>query len=621
MTAAVRDEVDVHATPSARAPAGPWARALGRGLALLVVGALAKVILAGMRLADGAAAGLGTPWALPAMLAPEVWAAAAFTLVDAAILALATWLKRPGLEALSWGLYALAAIYIAGNLPIARQFSTPMTFAFFEAAGGALGDSIAGQATATNLLGPALVLAAAIALARRPPRPHRRVLAAIALALALVVALGPIGRDRSDTLGLHRSPILTIAATTWTRAFPPPTPAAVADFDLEDEGDALDLTHLRGSARGFNVIWVILESTGARYLRPYGADLDATPQLSRLAADAIVFERAYTTYPESIKSLLAVLCARPPAPHRAAARFAAAALPCPAIAAELGARGYRSGLFHSGRFVYLGMQAMIDDRGFDVAVDAETIGGRFASSFGTDDRSTVRRLLEWIDEGPAARPFFALYMPIAGHHPYRTPGDAPRPFPATSEFEHYRNDLFVGDAALGELIAGIDARGLAPRTLWVVMGDHGEAFRQHEGNVAHSLFLYEENVHIPLIVRIPGATRGLRAPQIASTIDVGPTIFELLGLPAPAAWRGRSLLEPAAGAARFFGDHHSDLLGLRHGDWKFILDRETGRRWLFDLADDPGETIDRGAMETARADRYEASLRAWAAELARGLDR
>src|SRR5690606_36525157 len=92
------------ATPE-RPPAGPWARAVGRGLALLLIGALAKAILALTRLADGGGAGLMTPWAIPAMLAPEVWAAAAVALVDLSILSLATWRKRPGLEALSWWTY------------------------------------------------------------------------------------------------------------------------------------------------------------------------------------------------------------------------------------------------------------------------------------------------------------------------------------------------------------------------------------------------------------------------------------------------------------------------------------------------------------------------------------
>jgi lipoteichoic acid synthase len=361
-------------------------------------------------------------------------------------------------------------------------------------------------------------------------------------------------------------------------------------------------------------VWVILESTGARHLAAYGADPDPTPNLSRLTATALVFERMSTSDPESVKSLVPILCGQYPAVHTSGADYAAERLPCASLAATLGAAGYRTGLLHSGRFVYLGMRAVVEGRGFDELADAASIGGPHAVSFGTDDRSTARRVLEFVDAA-GGRPFFALYMPVAGHHPYHAPGGGTRPFPARSEAEHHRNDLHVGDEALGELIAGISARGLMDRTLWIVMGDHGEAFFEHPGNFAHSLFVYEENVHIPVLIAVPGALRQqLRVPQVGGTIDLGPTLLELLGLPVPEAWAGRSLLRGEPGAARFFTDPSSVLLGLRQGDWKCIV--EDGAARLFDLAADPGETVDVAAREPERAARCVRHLEAWSAEQA-----
>jgi arylsulfatase A-like enzyme len=208
---------------------------------------------------------------------------------------------------------------------------------------------------------------------------------------------------------------------------------------------------------------------------------------------------------------------------------------------------------------------------------------------------------------------FAVYMPIAGHHPYRSPGNGTRPFAARSEAEHHRNDLFVGDEALGELIDGVQARGMLEKTVWIVMGDHGEAFHEHPGNFAHSLFVYEENVHIPVLVVVPGALRqALRVPQVGGTIDLGPTLLELLGL--PVIGRGRSLLRGEPGVARFFTDHSQLLLGLRQDRWKCIVEPEAGRVRLFDLAEDPGETVDVAAAQPERAQRCRASMLAWSAE-------
>ena len=591
---------------------GPGA-ALRRALCLLLVGLAAKLALVLLRAWDGAAAGLLTPWGPPTLAYQEVWAALGLLALDGPLMALGTWLKRHvWTDRLGWTLYAAAAGYVALNVPIARQFATPLTYAFLEAAGGALRDSIAAYATAGNLLAFAAVLAVA-RLAPRwigPGRPRW----GWGLAIAAVLVLGPIGARRSETLGLHRSALVTLAATTWARVAPAPAAGADADLGaaaLPAEGPAQDLSHLAGAARGYNVVWVILESTGARHLRSYGAEVDATPRLTALARRGLVFERVYTGYPESIKSLLPLLCGESPAAHTSASAYAAGASPCTPIAARLAAAGYRTGLFHSGRFVYLGMQALVEGRGFEVLADAAVIGGPHAASFGTADVATARRVLEFIDAG--AGPFFALYMPIAGHHPYRTPGTGSRPFAARTDAEHHRNDLYAGDEALGELIDGVAARGLMDRTLWLIMGDHGEAFFEHPGNFAHSLFVYEENVHIPVIAVVPGALqRELRAPQIGGTIDLGPTLLALLGLP-DAAGQGRSLLRGEPGVARFFTDHSSLLLGLRHDRWKCIVEPEAGRVRLFDLAADPGELRDVAAQEPARAELYRRHLAGWMA--------
>lgn len=593
--------------------AAPWsAGAVRRACCLVAVGGAAKLVLVVLRAADGALAGLVTAWAPALLLYQEVWAGLAVLAVDAGLAAAGRRLHRPVLaDRLGWGLYAAAALYVAVNVPIARQFATPLTYAFLEAAGGALSDSVAAYATASNVLGFAAVLAVAAGVPRRIRGARRRVWASAA---AVVLVLGPIGARRSDTLGLHRGALATLATTTWARW----RPTAVEGFaatDLPAEGPALDLSHLRGAARGYNVIWVILESTGARHLPSYGAAVDATPNVSRLARGGLVFERMYTSYPESIKSLVPIFCSQYPAVHTAAGDYAAGEQACAPLATALKAAGYRTGLFHSGRFRYLGMAAMVADRGFDELADAADIGGPYAVSFGTDDRSTARRVLQFIDAGPG--PFAALYMPIAGHHPYRSPGQGERPFAARTEAEHHRNDMHVGDQALGELIAGVESRGLMDRTVWLVMGDHGEAFFEHPGNFAHSLYVFEENVHIPVIVALPGALAGaLRVPQVGGTIDLGPTLLDLLGLAAPGEWAGRSLLHGEPGVARFFTDHSSVLLGLRQDRWKCIVEPDAGRLRLFDVAADPGETVDVSADEPVRAERYRLHLETWSKEQA-----
>jgi arylsulfatase A-like enzyme len=258
------------------------------------------------------------------------------------------------------------------------------------------------------------------------------------------------------------------------------------------------------------------------------------------------------------------------------------------------------------------MQGILEQRGFSELHDAESIGGAYASSFGTDDASTAARVLDFVDGVPKGQPFFAVYSPIAGHHPYRTPGPRQEPFAGVTEFDHYRNDLFTGDLALGRIVDGLRDRGLFERTLFVVVGDHGEAFAQHPGNFAHTLYLYEENVRVPFIVAAPGLfPQTVRAPQIVSLVDLAPTTLALLGLSAPISYQGRSGLDPIAGMAVFFTEHDLLKVGLRHGRFKLIHEQEHARLRLYDLAADPGERHDLAAAEPSRAELYRSWLLRW----------
>jgi arylsulfatase A-like enzyme len=368
------------------------------------------------------------------------------------------------------------------------------------------------------------------------------------------------------------------------------------------------LSRLRGAMTGRNVVVIILESTGAGRLGLYGGAPDPAPNLTALAKDAVVFERAYAVYPESVKGLFSVLCSRYPAFDTAPEAYAE--VPCVSFAQTLGAAGYRTALFHSGRFMYLGMRSVIDRRGFEVMEDAGDIGGHIDSSFGIDDESTVRRMLRWIDSVDG--PFLVTYLPTAGHNPYVT--SRPGPFTPSSDFWRYMNALHEGDAALGTLVDGLRARHLEERTLFVVFGDHGEAFGEHPGNFAHTLFIHEENVRVPYVIAAPGAIRGqTRVSRVASLVDTAPTLLDLLGLPAEAVHQGTSLLRAEPRMALFYTDYSLGWLGLADACWKYLHEIDSGRSRLFDVCADPGETRDRAGDEPERVSVYRERVVGWAA--------
>ena len=516
-----------------------------------------------------------------------------------------------------YGLYAAAAAYVVVNVPVTRVLATPMTGPMWRAARGPLADSMRRHATLDMLLACGVTTAVALAApfaARRLHRPARRLILAI---LVLASALGPLATSRLDTGGFERN--------AWTALIELVLPSAAAapsnaywtrrGFDRSREDD---LTSLAGAAAGRHIIFVSLESAGAQYLGLYGAQPDVMPSLSRLAQHAIVFERAYAAYPESIKGLYSILCSAWPAAGSDVSSYGGRR--CPSLAERLAQRGYRTALFHSGRFGYLGMEAVVRGRGYETLADAGDIGGHRQSSFGVDEASTVAAMLRWIESLPAGSRFFLTYLPIAGHHPYETP--EPGPYEGVDDRSRYLNALRYADQSLELLMRGLDARGLTRNLLWIVAGDHGEAFGQHVGNYGHTFYIYEENVHVPLVIAAPGLIPAeTRRKQVVSLIDIAPTVFDLAvrgETPAAGdrfapALEGQTMSDGRSRMAFFAADYSRRMIGLRDGRFKAILTLDSGRMMLFDLDADPGEQTDIAADHAGRAVWYEHNLRNWAA--------
>ena len=567
-----------------------------RALSLLVVFLFAKAAILWGRTIDW------SWWAVIAYIWQDVLVALLFGATAWVVTATRARSRLPSV------LYWTLAVYAAVNVPVGIVLSTPLTSRMLRATSGTLADSILTYATPRNVVLVLLTLVTAAGLRRMSPAPPLTMRVAACGAVA-IVALGPTASARVDTQGLHRNPVIALATSAL------PLVDAEAPFDSSvwtlppfERPGTDDLSHLRGIASGRNVVLVSLESTSAQYLRLYGGAHDLTPNLDRLAASAVVFDHAYAVYPESIKGLFSLLCSTAPAFDTAPEIYEHA--PCRSIASVLAGAGYRTALFHSGRFGYLGMESIIRGRGFDTLQDAGDIGGNRESSFGVDEPATVASMLSWVDGLPRNQPFFLTYLPIAGHHPYETP--EPGPFPSPDEIGRYRNALHYGDQSLGALIEGIRARGLEHNTVWVILGDHGEALGQHEGNYGHTFFLYEENVRVPFLVAVPGAIdRQRRSGTTVSLVDAAPTILDLLGKPVATEHQGQSALGGGPRMALFFTDYSLGLVGLRDGRWKFVHELGSRRSKLFDLADDPGEARDLSHVHATRAATYERMLRGW----------
>ncbi|MEZ6015313.1 MAG: sulfatase [Planctomycetota bacterium] len=178
----------------------------------------------------------------------------------------------------------------------------------------------------------------------------------------------------------------------------------------------------------------------------------------------------------------------------------------------------------------------------------------------------------------------------------------------------YDGEVAYLDAEVGRLLAGLTARGLDDDTVVVFTADHGEEFLEH-GSFEHGHSLFEELLHVPLMIRAPGLAPTVVEDRVR-LVDVAPTICELLDLPAPDAFVGESLLPLARGAehgARPVFAHgnfwRAPLSSWTAGEWKLIVEA-SGAAHLYHLAADPREQTDLAAAEPARVAALRASLKA-----------
>ena len=517
-----------------------------------------------------------------------------------------------------WLLFGVAVTYTALNLAVIRVLSSPLTLQMLKAARGALSDSIV-HYLRFDVLAPVIGLvagAALLAFALRNVTLTRRACVGLSCAgLAWVIA-GPYATSKVDIRGMERNSIMALVSSTLPRIRAAESTDQGRNWRQSPTGlerDVEDLSWLRGIARNRNIILVMLESAGAEYLHSYGSQKNPMPFLDGLSKNAVVFENAYAVYPESIKTLYSVLASQYPALDVSPDVLARSQRRDSWLAYGLKQAGYTSGLFHSGRFMYLGMDSIVSHSGFDVIEDAGAIGGNRESSFGVEESATINRMLGWVESLTPGQRFFLTYLPIAGHHPYDTPQSGP--FPETEERDRYLNALFYADSSLKALIQGLESRGRLKDSVLIIAGDHGEAFGKHEGNFGHSLFINDENVRVPLMIVAPGKIeKEVRVNRPVSLIDIAPTILELEGRELPETCQGVSMLAGREQMVLFYTDYSLTWLGLRDGCLKYVHEVGSGRDRLYDLCEDPDEQQDISSHLPGRLRSYRDHVMSWSRE-------
>jgi arylsulfatase A-like enzyme/Flp pilus assembly protein TadD len=313
------------------------------------------------------------------------------------------------------------------------------------------------------------------------------------------------------------------------------TALAVVGFFLGGCERKPEAPAIAGKLAGRNLLLITLDTTRADRLGCYGHKPAETPTLDSLAARGTLFTDALSQAPLTLPSHCSIMTGRYPREHgvRDNGVNALGSTP-PTLASIFKEHGYDTAAFVASfvldsRFgLDRGFDTYSDDMG-EVTFKTQPLEWQQTADVVTD------RALAWL-EGKKDRPFFCWVHYYDPHQPY-----APPPAFRKPEVEPYDGELAFVDSELKRLLGGFEAAQLTDRTLIVVVGDHGEAFDEH-GEQGHSNFVYDVNVHVPMIFSHPAVIPAAkRIPAIVELVDVFPTVLDLFGFKPPAGLLSRSL--------------------------------------------------------------------------------
>jgi len=335
---------------------------------------------------------------------------------------------------------------------------------------------------------------------------------------------------------------------------------------------------------------VTIDTLRADRVGVYGYAAARTPAMDGLARGGVRFARAFAAAPITLTSHATMLTGLNPPGHGARHNGMHVRDTVPTLATALHDAGFATGAFVS---------AFPLDHRFGLARGFATYDDRLPrrdDGRPADERRgalTVDAARVWLDEHRDG-PFFLWVHLFEPHAPYGDPLTAG----AASASDRYDGDIAEADRQLARLI---EALGSArEKTMIAVAGDHGEAFGEH-GEVAHSIFVYDTTLRVPLILNGPGMPADGRAIDgVAGLVDVAPTLLSLLGqaaLGGDGADLGPLIAGTASGGHTLYAESFAPLVdfgwsplrSVRDGRWKYVA---APRPELYDFEADPAEAHD-----------------------------
>ena len=337
-----------------------------------------------------------------------------------------------------------------------------------------------------------------------------------------------------------------------------------------------------GKPAKHNVVLVTIESFSAKYMGSFGDKRALTPNLDALRQQSLFFNNFYATGTRTDRGLEAVTLSVPPTPGRSIVKRIGHESGYGSLGQQLTAQGYDSVFVYGGRGYFDNMNAFFSGNGYRI-VDQSSVPEsdmHFKNAWGMADEDLYTQAIKVADaDFQKQQPFFMHLMTTSNHRPYTYPDG--------------RIDIKSGkgrdgavkytDYAIGQFLAEAKTKPWFNNTIFVFLADHcaGSAGKED---------LPVDNYHIPLWIYAPGIVDARESSQLASQIDVAPTVLGLLNLDYVSTFYGRNLLQQNDAPNRVLIGNYQHL-GLFDGKDLAILSPGKAIRKHLDALGESRETV------------------------------
>ena len=278
-----------------------------------------------------------------------------------------------------------------------------------------------------------------------------------------------------------------------------------------------------------NIVIIILESTRDRSVEPY-TNNGVTPFFKELSEESLLFMNAYSTSPHTSRAIYSMICGNFPRSSKGIYEAAKGGIQHECLPHLLNRNGYRSAYFQSATESFEDRRQLVENMGYQDFFPVETFNTENyekANYFGYEDDVMLPKSKEWLSEHQE-QPKLVTYLTVTPHLHYDTLSRYGwKEYNKKPSYNAYLNTLHYQDNFLRNLFDQYKALGIYENTIFIVAGDHGEGFREHN-LYGHGMILYEEGVRVPYLIHYGDRLEG-REDKSITLMDIAPSALSLAG--------------------------------------------------------------------------------------------